>query len=569
MKKLLTLTFAMLLAFVLVACGGGTKPESIEIKVSAKSVLVSKSTQLTATVKPAGASQEVIWSSDNNAIATVDESGKVTGVKAGRAVITATSKEDSSVSQKVTITVREGSGDDLDFEGYEIKVAYSPQVEYELDPRLEYSANSAPSADRIYDAQAWDEVCDKYNCTITVAGYPTTEYWERFTYIIDQGKKNVTDFDIYWIPTNYIAQLYTVLMELTDFYTMYGNNTMSQNDQLARTIKQSQLYGWSRSSGNITPDDPILGMNYELLKRIHMEDKEPAKLFMEDKWSLNEFVDWCKEAQDKLNGLSTGEDDKYYVITGRLSSWLRDMSAACGVALADTLDFKIKLLDPTVVEIANKLHELYEYGCVDPADQTDEKVVAWNNQHALLNCASSYWVDYENRWKSDLWGSVEETNYAFVPWPYKNGGTHESLRWSNYTQDCFVMPKAVTEKIKGASEDVTPANIFKIWVECFTRAQEIKEASDEYDKATVNRINAQNKWDTEASVTAWLFIQNRLDTIGIFNAIKELRQGNGVREEWDKAASGYIVGTSEATDYVAAMSELIKDLQNTFISHYN
>jgi len=50
-----------------------------------------KSTTLTATVTPStAANKSVIWASNNPSVATVDQSGKVTGVKEGSAVITAT-----------------------------------------------------------------------------------------------------------------------------------------------------------------------------------------------------------------------------------------------------------------------------------------------------------------------------------------------------------------------------------------------------------------------------------------------------------------------------------------------
>ena len=575
MKKLLTLTFAMLLAFVLVACGGGgSKPQSLEISAPSKSILIGRSVQLKATVKPAGASQEVVWSSDNNAIATVDETGKVTGVKSGRAVITASSKDDPSISQKVTIQVRQSTGDDLDFEGYEIRIAYSPGVEYELDPRMDTSNHPEykVSPTRQYADQAWKEVEDKYNCKITVAGFPREDYWERFTYIIEQGKNNTTDFDIYWIPTNQISNVYSALLPLDDIYSQYGKGTMSEADLLARTYKKT-LYGWSRTSGSITSDDPVIGLNVELLKKIDMEDEEPAKLFMEDKWNLDDFEAWCMKAQAKLNALSTSEDDKYYVISGRLSYWLRDLSRTSGVALADTLTMELNLTNPKVVDIADRLRRLFDAGCIDPANQVDGKVETWNTQHALLNTGSAYFVDYYNRWKAELWDENGNSQYGFVPWPYAVNQTHETARWATYTQDCFVIPKAITEKIKNASEDVTVENIFKVWFECFERAQQIMEAADNYDKEETDRIVARNKWDTEASVTAWLYIQNHLDTKGIFDPIKELRVNNGDGEEWERGAQGYIIPTLysnfEATDYVAAVTPALANLKQTFIEKYN
>lgn len=593
MKKFLTFVFVILLAFVLVACGetgnqggdqpsGGGKTAVTKIVVNgSKTVRVGKSIQLTAKVTPDGASKEVTWTSNKPDTATVDDSGKVTGVKSGKAIITATSKDYPDISGKITISVNDTAGE-IDMGGYEIKIAYSPDVEYELDPRLDTSAHPeyTPSPTRKYGAEAWDEIADKYNCTITVEGYPTEQYWARFDYIIDKGINNVADFDIYWIPTNKISACYSALMTINDLYALYGKDkngkdTMSQNDKLARTYK-GDLYGWSYTSGAITADDPVIGVNVNLLKRIGMDgDKEPAKLFMEDKWSLDEFVEWCHEAQTKLNGLSTGEDDKYYVISGRLSYWLRDLTRTSNVPLANIVTMDMNLTHPTMVAIADMLHELYKDGCVDPANHVDGSVATWNAQHALLNTGSAYFVDYHDRWKADQWGAGDATLYGFVPWPYANGSDHLAAKWPTYTQDCFVMPKAITQKIEGAqekSEDVTPENIFKIYVELFTRTQEIMLADPLYDKETTDRDIARAKWDTDASVDAWLYIQNHLDTKGIFDPIKELRLNNGDGEVWEKASAGYILEITSyttETDYVAAITPSLAQLKQTFIEKYN
>lgn len=83
-----------------------TKPESITIQgTETKTVQVKKTIQLKASIAPSNASQEVVWSSSKPAIATVDENGLVTGIKAGTTVITATSKDDPSIKGTCTVNV--------------------------------------------------------------------------------------------------------------------------------------------------------------------------------------------------------------------------------------------------------------------------------------------------------------------------------------------------------------------------------------------------------------------------------------------------------------------------------
>ena len=63
------------------------------------------SVQLNAEVLPSGASQKVSWTSSDPSVATVSKKGLVTGVKAGKAVITVSSRADAGVKKKWKITV--------------------------------------------------------------------------------------------------------------------------------------------------------------------------------------------------------------------------------------------------------------------------------------------------------------------------------------------------------------------------------------------------------------------------------------------------------------------------------
>lgn len=62
---------------------------------------------LIATVSPEDAIEKgVIWSSDNEEVATVDDTGKVTAVRVGTAKITAVSKENAAIFAVCTVTVK-------------------------------------------------------------------------------------------------------------------------------------------------------------------------------------------------------------------------------------------------------------------------------------------------------------------------------------------------------------------------------------------------------------------------------------------------------------------------------
>ena len=79
----------------------------VVVSPDAVSIVVETQTQLTATVSPLDAdNQDVVWSSDNSVIATVDANGLVTAVAAGIANISATT-EDGDYAATSTVTVTE------------------------------------------------------------------------------------------------------------------------------------------------------------------------------------------------------------------------------------------------------------------------------------------------------------------------------------------------------------------------------------------------------------------------------------------------------------------------------
>lgn len=97
----------------------GTKQASAAIRVDANAIVLSVSVgpatlsiargdngQLTATVTVGNnASQQVVWSSSNETVATVNQAGRVTGVAAGNATIRATAQADATKFAEAQVTV--------------------------------------------------------------------------------------------------------------------------------------------------------------------------------------------------------------------------------------------------------------------------------------------------------------------------------------------------------------------------------------------------------------------------------------------------------------------------------
>jgi len=78
---------------------------SVNVTPATASVAVGNVTNLDHNIVPAAANQSVTWSSGTPAVATVNSSGRVTGVSAGTATITATSVVDPSKTDTCVVTV--------------------------------------------------------------------------------------------------------------------------------------------------------------------------------------------------------------------------------------------------------------------------------------------------------------------------------------------------------------------------------------------------------------------------------------------------------------------------------
>ncbi len=125
-SKLITCVVLMLSLGCLSACGSSSDSDgdvtvsetavsgiTISSSDGTNSIEVGQTLQLTATVYPSTASQEVTWSSADTSIATVSETGLVTGVLEGNVNIMATSVADTSISQSFAVIVEKATEEEV------------------------------------------------------------------------------------------------------------------------------------------------------------------------------------------------------------------------------------------------------------------------------------------------------------------------------------------------------------------------------------------------------------------------------------------------------------------------
>ena len=84
------------------------KVKSIKVTATAKTIKVGQKTKVKATIKTTGKkpNKSVVWSSSNEAVATVDKNGNVTAKKAGSAKITGKTTDGTNKKSYVTVNVQ-------------------------------------------------------------------------------------------------------------------------------------------------------------------------------------------------------------------------------------------------------------------------------------------------------------------------------------------------------------------------------------------------------------------------------------------------------------------------------
>jgi len=523
-KKVFSLFLVVLFAFILVACGNEKQeetkksdpllPTSISLKVKTAKVQINKELKLTYTIQPATAQGDAVTVSLDNQKASAVVSGSNTivltaGSEAGTVKVTVKTSNGISASKTIKIQVEEVMSYP-DLSGYNIKIAQAEQALGEYDVKLtqetkdKYGYYSA--ADREYKIQAWDEMEDNYNCTMTVVAYPSDAPWgpARWSYILTQAQTESPEYDFYISPNaqipGYVAG--NAIHDLTDWYQEYGKNFMNDMSYTANTYK-GRLYGYSPYDTNIKI---TMAYNVSLFEKLQAADttlKEPAQMYLDGEWDYDTFKEYCIKVQTALNTLYGESGESYYCLSGFGTYYWIGMVNASGIRILDTTQLKVQITGTTETAAAQTLQDIYAAGAFDPAFQVDAGVATWNLGHALFNVGSYWFLNTANRWRNDLWG--EDTRYGFVPFPCSPDTEEINGAYYGITSDAgFVMAAGREWAYKGFGEECTAENIFRALLDYYATAKQYYTSSEGYDRIAAVTASASSTFGSEASVKAYL-----------------------------------------------------------------
>ena len=394
-------------------CWNIVNPTGIDI-YGGSSVAVNETINLYAQVNPYGASRNIIWSSSNPEIATIDSVGVVTGISVGTTVICATSQVDSTIKREYIITVTQDPKRP-NFRGYTIRIAQSAELLHTIDPfRDDYVGN-----DKLARQRAWRWVEDNYNCKIMVIAYPpeAPEGTMRWNYIMDAACSKTPAYDFYCVPDAMIPQLARAraLRYTNAWYEEYGEDMM---DPIY--IESGSYEGYLYSiTDEITELDRVLYYNTTLLKRLGLE-KTPAQLFNDGDWTYSTFLTYATAAQTALNHLPKSTEHSLYALSGSTSDYWLGMTHAGGTKIVDLDAMKFQPTTPHASAAINVLKSIYAAGAMNPENQVGTEVVSWMNGESLFSTGYLSYILDANYW------STNPFEMDYVPFPRPDDITKEA-----------------------------------------------------------------------------------------------------------------------------------------------
>lgn len=209
--------------------------ESITISPNGITMKVGDTTQLTATVSPDNATnKEIIWSSSDDEIATVDSTGKVTGKKIGSVTITAKTP-DGNVVATITVTV-DNDTEDNSFKVYDedkTPVNWNGATDLNIFTRSIYNVDGiiAPESENTYEFIVKNSTA--YNIKYEIKFNETNLYDINMKYKLKKNGVYVIDHYVSASELNIADQLLSV--DSKDVYHLEWKWISSSNDNSVGT----------------------------------------------------------------------------------------------------------------------------------------------------------------------------------------------------------------------------------------------------------------------------------------------------------------------------------------------
>ena len=487
-------------------------PTQITLKVKVAKVQINNELKLTYAITPATAQGDKVTVELNNNLVTYALQGNNTiilkaGDKEGTVKVTVKTSNGMSASKTIKIQV-EAVESFPDLNGYDIKIAQAEHALGEYDVRLTQDTADKygyyGGQDRDFKIQAWDDVEENYNCTMSVVAYPSDAPWgpSRWNYILTQAQNDAPEYDFYVVESFCIPGFVAgnAVLDLTDWYTQYGKNLM--NDMAVSVCSyKNRIYALCPNDIKI---ENLIGMNLNLFNQIKEQDPtlvEPAQMYLDGNWNYDTFKEFVIKAQNALNTINQSTEN-YYVLSGYGAYYWLGLVNAAGVKILDTTQLKANITGEIEATAAQVLQEIYALGAMDPAFQIDGSVATWNAGHSLFNTGNFWFLNASDRWSKTLWGEGDKTMYGYVPFPTS---PNSDKTYIGTTADGFLVMASGREwAYKGFGEECTSENIYRAFMDYHILGRQYYLQSENYNKIEDLTATAASRFGSEASVKAYV-----------------------------------------------------------------
>ena len=487
-------------------------PTQITLKVKVAKVQINNELKLTYAITPATAQGDQVTVELNNNLVTYALQGNNTiilkaGDKEGTVKVTVKTSNGMSASKTIKVQV-EAVESFPDLNGYDIKIAQAEHALGEYDVRLTQDTADKygyyGGQDRDFKIQAWDDVEENYNCTMSVVAYPSDAPWgpSRWNYILTQAQNDAPEYDFYVVESFCIPGFVAgnAVLDLTDWYTQYGKNLM--NDMAVSVCSyKNRIYALCPNDIKI---ENLIGMNLNLFNQIKEQDPtlvEPALMYLDGNWNYDTFKEFVIKAQNALNTINQSTEN-YYVLSGYGAYYWLGLVNAAGVKILDTTQLKANITGEIEATAAQVLQEIYALGAMDPAFQIDGSVATWNAGHSLFNTGNFWFLNASDRWSKTLWGEGDKTMYGYVPFPTS---PNSDKTYIGTTADGFLVMASGREwAYKGFGEECTSENIYRAFMDYHILGRQYYLQSENYNKIEDLTATAASRFGSEASVKAYV-----------------------------------------------------------------
>lgn len=333
---------------------------SISLDRTSATIKEGESITLVATIKPDNADNKaVIWSSSSDAVATVDASGKVTGVKVGTATITAATEYggmkascalivEANLAPSVTVEAKNVSAISAVLAG---KANLGSTVASDLKVGFQYSKSAGllPSNSTTIEATDADAA---YNYTTSITGLePDTKYYFR-SFVRQNGQ------DTYGEAKEFTTKDVASLLETRDASGVEATKaTLNAKLDLADVLYKSLAYGFLRGTS-----ESALNTDY---KCTEISDNAISAALT----NLSHKTQYWYKAYVKL------DSQTFY---GEVKTFTTDVVPVESVSL-DKTEYTFNTIGNTLTLTATVL----------PADATD-KSVSWSSDKEAVATVDAY-----------------------------------------------------------------------------------------------------------------------------------------------------------------------------------